>query len=283
MAGLADLAVAVPGRRAPTSCCSGPTSSVDGDEVWQRPARPLGAGAQLLVVAPPRGLPAGHRRHARRERPPSSTALTEILHEPNHSRAATRSASRKETDDRPSRSTSTAPGRVEVATGLPFFDHMLEPARPSRRLRPRRCRPTATSRSTPTTPSRTSASSWARRFARRWATRPGSAASPRSGCPSTRRWSRSSLDLSGRPFLALRDRPARARRSSATRRSTRSWSRSSGGPSSPPPGITLHLVLVRGQEHPPHHRGLVQGRGPGPARRGAGRRSAAVPSTKGTL
>ena len=80
------------------------------------------------------------------------------------------------------------------------------------------------------------------------------------------------LDLSGRPYLAY-DVPLRGptRRRSAHRRSTRSWPRSSGAPSSPPPAITLHVRLVTGQEHPPRPRGLVQGRGPVPARRGAGR------------
>ena len=32
--------------------------------------------------------------------------------------------------------------RVEASTGIPFFDHMLEPARPPRRVRPRACGPT---------------------------------------------------------------------------------------------------------------------------------------------
>ena len=55
------------GRRAPTSSCSGPPA-VDGAAVWQGLRRPLGPGARLLVVAPPRRLPAGHRRHPRRGR-----------------------------------------------------------------------------------------------------------------------------------------------------------------------------------------------------------------------
>ena len=36
-------------------------------------------------------------------------------------------------------------------------------------------------------------------------------------------------------------------------------------------GMTLHVRLRTGQEHPPHRGGVVQGGGPGPARRGAGR------------
>ena len=42
-------------------------------------ARPLGARAQLLVVAPPRRLPAGHPRHARRGRRASSPRWPEVL------------------------------------------------------------------------------------------------------------------------------------------------------------------------------------------------------------
>ena len=43
----------------------------DADKVWQRPARPLGAHPQLRQLGRPRGLPAGHHRSARRERPVS--------------------------------------------------------------------------------------------------------------------------------------------------------------------------------------------------------------------
>ena len=41
---------------------------VDGDAVWQVAGRALGAGPQLRQLAAPRRLPAGHGRHAGRER-----------------------------------------------------------------------------------------------------------------------------------------------------------------------------------------------------------------------
>ena len=45
-----------------------PRRAATAHDVWQRAARPRRAGPRLLVVAPARRLPAGHRRHARRER-----------------------------------------------------------------------------------------------------------------------------------------------------------------------------------------------------------------------
>ena len=66
-----------------------------------------------------------------------------------------------------------------------------------------------------------------------WATRPVCAASPLLRARSTRRWSRRGPRPVGAAVPALRDRTSPARRSSVTRRSIRSWSRSSGGRSSP--------------------------------------------------
>ena len=58
---------------------------------------------------------------------------------------------------------------------------------------------------------------------------------------------------------------------SATRRSTRRWPSTSGSRFATAAGITLHVTCKAGPQHPPHRRGHLQGRGPLPARRGAGR------------
>ena len=70
-------------------------------------------------------------------------------------------------------STSTARGTADVATGVGFYDHLLDVVRPPRPLRPRGPRRPATSRSTSTTPSRTSRWSSAPPWPRRSATGPG--------------------------------------------------------------------------------------------------------------
>ena len=82
-------------------------------------------------------------------------------------------------------------GTTEVDTGLPFFDHMVEPARPARRAS------TSTVAATGDLAGRRPPHGGGRRhragrgaWPRRWATRRASAASPRCRCPSTRRWSR---------------------------------------------------------------------------------------------
>src|SRR5262249_27329679 len=89
-----------------------------------RPGRPVGARAQLRGLAPTRRLPAGHRRHPRRgrplpRRPRGGTAMTATGR-----RTATRSRTTKETDITIDLDLDGS-GAVEVATGIPFFDHML--------------------------------------------------------------------------------------------------------------------------------------------------------------
>ena len=54
---------------------------LDGKEVWQGLARPLGARARLLVVAPARGVPAGDDRHRRPRTTPSSPPSRRCWHD----------------------------------------------------------------------------------------------------------------------------------------------------------------------------------------------------------
>ena len=90
------------------------------------------------------------------------------------------------------------------------------------------------------------------------------------------------LDLSGRPFLAygIDFAPETAALGSPPfdpQLAEEFWRAFVHGRQAHPA-----LAADIGEEHPPHPRGLVQGSGPGAARRGAGR-GALVPSTKGTL
>ena len=125
-------------------------------------------------------------------------------------------------------------GSVEVETGLPFFDHMLVAARPPRRARPDASRPPATSTSTPTTPWRTSGIVLGEALAEALGDKAGIRRFASIALPLDEALVEVALDLSGRPYLAY-DVSVRARRGAARarRRSTRSWPRSSGGPSSP--------------------------------------------------
>ena len=91
------------------------------------------------------------------------------------------------------------------------------------------------------------------------------------------------LDVSGRPYLATRSSSRRTRRGSARRHSTRSSPRSSGGRSSLPRPLTLHVASPPRQEHPPRPRGVVQGASPGRSATRSASRAARVPSTKGVL
>ncbi len=99
------------------------------------PARPVGAGAQLLDLAPPRGLPARHRRHPRRRRclprrshgDPHMTDLSPApmptAREPRPAWPRWPAPPRRPTS--PSTSPSTAPAGSRCRPGIPFFDHML--------------------------------------------------------------------------------------------------------------------------------------------------------------
>ncbi len=121
------------GRRTPTSCCSGPATR-SGDRGVAGPGRAVGAGAQLRLVASPRGLPACHDRHARGGRrlpgrPPRGARMT---------RSATRQ--RDHQGDvglgrhRPRRPRGQGPRGHRAAVLRPH----ARPARAPRRVRPHR-------------------------------------------------------------------------------------------------------------------------------------------------
>ena len=92
------------GRRAPTSCCSGPTER-DGDDVWQALLDRVVLVRDCSSLAPPRRLPAGHRS-ARRPRTTRFLAALDggPAHEPH---GGERSRSHQGDDASRSRSTST--------------------------------------------------------------------------------------------------------------------------------------------------------------------------------
>ena len=91
------------------------------------------------------------------------------------------------------------------------------------------------------------------------------------------------LDLSGRPFLAYDDRLRPRHPGLGTPPFDPQLAEEFWRAFVTAAGITLHVRLVTRQEHPPHRRGLVQGRGPLPCATPCGSRAAGIPSTKGTL
>ena len=100
-----------------------------------------------------------------------------------------------------SSSSSTAPGTVDVATGVPFFDHMLSPARQARRLRPDRAHRAATSRSTRTTPSRTPRSRFGQALREALGDKAGIRRFGDALVPLDEALVQAAVDLSGRPYL----------------------------------------------------------------------------------
>ena len=150
------------GRRAPTSSCSGPPTATAHDGVAAA-ARPRRARARLLVVAPPRRLPARHRRHARRERRVPRRARRGPAHDDARPRAPRERATTKETTIDVALDARRHRRRRRSSTGIPFFDHMLDQLGSHGGFDLDGRRPRATSRSTATTRSRTSASRSARR------------------------------------------------------------------------------------------------------------------------
>ena len=86
---------------------------------------------------------------------------------------------------------------------------------------------------------------------RPWGTRPASGGSARSPSRSTRRWSTWPSTCRAAPSWPTTSSSPPTPLRSGRRRSTRSWPRSSGGPSPPRPVITLHVRLVTGKNT--HH------------------------------
>ena len=271
-----------------TSCPSGANFVLfrardhDAGDESGRASRPRRARPRLLVVAAPRRLPAGHRRHAGRERPL-----------PRRPRGGARDDVAPGGDAQPERRKETS---IEVAldldgvghaptcsTGHPVLRPHARPARPPRRLRPHRAAPTGDlARRHPPHGRGRRASRSARRSARRSATRPASAASPAACTRSTRRWSRSpSTCRAGRSWRRTSScREVAAARQPAVRPAAR---RARRGVVRHDAGITLHVTLAGRPQRPPHHRGHVQGPRPLPARRRAGRGRRRSRRTKGVL
>ena len=197
----------------------------------------LGARARLFVVAGPHRLPAGDGGAPRGERPvpgrpDRKPAMSHCHDRPSTPRRAARvSRATKETSIEVSVDVDGT-GVADVGTGLPFFDHMLTQLGRHGGPRPHGVAPPAISTWTPTTRSRTWGSPWASVVAEALG-RQGRGPPVRLDLPSPRRGPgrRGARSVrSALPRLRDRVRPRHAR-ASAPRRSTRSWPRSSGGPS----------------------------------------------------
>ena len=85
--------------------------------------RSVRARPRLLVVASPRGLPAGHDRHPRPRTTPSSPPWRTPLHD---TASAAKERTTKETSISVRLDIDGPTGAVSASTGLPFFDHMLD-------------------------------------------------------------------------------------------------------------------------------------------------------------
>jgi hypothetical protein len=161
------------------------------------------------------------------------SALAEVWHDPPGQRGRQRAT--KETTIEVSL---TLDGTGwSVSTGLPFFDHMVAQLGQARRLRPDRARRRGPGRRRP--PHRRGRGHPARRgLAEALGDKAGVRRFASIDVPLDEALIEVALDLSGRPFLAYEVDPGAGGRPtrSARRPSTRSWPRSSGGPSSPRPG-----------------------------------------------
>jgi imidazoleglycerol-phosphate dehydratase len=112
------------GRRAPTSCCSAPTT-VDGDEVWQ------GCSTARCWCATARRGPASTAACGSPSAPPTRTTLPRRPHGGPHMTDRRRDAQPRSAPPRRPTIESARPrrprhGDVSATTGLPFFDHMLD-------------------------------------------------------------------------------------------------------------------------------------------------------------
>jgi hypothetical protein len=236
-AALAELPVDV-WPSGPTSSCS--ARDLDGDDRVAGAARPLGAGAQLRLVAPPRRLPAvtigTPTRRPLPRRPHGGPHMSRTATpQPHHQGDLDRDLDRPRRHRHHRRLHRAPRSSTTCSTSSAATAGSTSPSRPR-----------ATCRSTPTTPSRTSASCSARRSARRSATRPASAAS-RAVYPLDEALVDVALDLSGRPVPGLRRRALR-REAAARRPAVRPAAGRAvlAGRSHQAAGITLHVELVRG-------------------------------------
>ena len=187
------------GRRAPTSCCSG-RAGRDGARRVAGAARPRRCSSATARRGPASTAACGSPSA---RRPRTTRFLAALDGGPGVSRAAARRAARTHEGDRrsPSTSTSTAPARVEVSTGLPFFDHMLDQLgrhggfdlTVAGHRRPRT--------STATTPSRTSASLLGEAFREALGDKAGVRRFASGLYPLDEALVEVALDLSGRPFV----------------------------------------------------------------------------------
>ena len=249
--------------------------------------RPLGARAQLRVVASPRRLPAGHHRHAATKTIASSPRLAEILDDGHDTRGC----------DEPQRRAGTATKRptIDIAArarrhraastsppDLPFFDHMLGQLGKHGGF---------DLASTATGDLEIDAHHTVEDvgillgevFREALGDKAGVRRFASIRVPLDEALVDVALDLSGRPVpvyevdVPRREDPRRPAVRPAAGRGVLARVRH---------GRRDHAARhrrVRGQEHAPHHRGHVQGRGPRAARRGARRGRRGVPSTKGML
>ena len=173
-------------------------------------------------------------------------------------------------------------GDVAVATGLPFFDHMLDQLGRHGGLRPDGRRPTATCTSTATTPSRTPASSSARPSREALGDKAGVARFASGLFPLDEALVEVALDLSGRPFvvwdvpfgevLPLGDPPFNPEMAGHFWQSFATAA-----------GITLHVAQAGRREHPPRGRGQRSRASPAACASAVRVEGTGVPSTKGVL
>ena len=276
--GLPVTVVAVAGQLRPV-----PPPSGRADRGVAGAGRPLGAGARHVVVAGSRRLPAGHGRHARRRTTASSPPSQRCWHDRDHERAPEPTPSAAGRPRRPrstSPSTSTATGTGRGDDRPPVLRPHGRPARQARRVRPDvqatgdvdvdthhtvedvGIAPRRDAARGPRRQGRGPALRVDRRAPRRDADRRG----PRPvGAPLPRLRGRSRRRRGGVPARSARLRPAAGRGVLAGLRHL--------GGHHPAPADDL------GPQHPPHPRGQLQGRGPGPARRRAhrGRRTCRPP------
>ena len=165
-------------------------------------------------------------------------------------RSATRTRTTKETDIEIILDVDGT-GTTDVSTGLPFFDHMLDQLGRHGGF-DLTVRATGDLQVDGHHTVEDVAILLGEAFARGARRQAGCAASRPAPFPLDEALVEVALDLSGRPFVHLRDRPSARCCPSATRRSIPRWSSTSSDRSPTAAAITLHLTTRRGTQHPPH-------------------------------